>query len=124
MLSEAQQRIILERLAALDPGLVYVFGSVAENREHPESDIDLAFLSSTPQDPVRVFDLAQDLAIALNRDVDLVDLQRASTVMAKEVYRTGRLLFRRDAGTQHWFEMRTLSDYARLNEERAPILRP
>ncbi|MFM7296343.1 MAG: type VII toxin-antitoxin system MntA family adenylyltransferase antitoxin, partial [Planctomycetota bacterium] len=60
---------------------LYLFGSEAEGRSRPDSEIDLAFLSERALAPVIVFDVAQDLAAALHRDVDLVDLSKASTVV-------------------------------------------
>ena len=54
--------------------------------------------------------------------MDLIDLSRASTVMAKEVIRTGVVLHMADRSRLQQFEMRTLADYARLNEERQAVL--
>ena len=62
------------------------------------------------------------MASALGRDVDIVDLARASTVLQKEVVAHGRVLFQRSSGVRLAFEARVLGDYARLNEERAPVL--
>lgn len=62
------------------------------------------------------------IACQLDRSVDLIDLKRASTVMAKEVLRTGTPLSITNPSSQQDFEMRVLADYARLNEERQPIL--
>lgn len=88
----------------------------------------MAFLPPAPCDAWAVYlaaqDLAaQDLAVRLGCEVDLVDLQRASTVLRKEVWRTGRRLVTRRPRAADEFEMYTLSDHARLNEERAPVLR-
>jgi predicted nucleotidyltransferase len=101
---------------------VYLFGSEAEGRARPDSDVDLAFLSERALDPVVVFDVAQDLATALHRDVDLVDLSRASTVLRAQVIGRGRVLHSGDARRVGEFEMYALSDYARLNEERARVM--
>ncbi len=101
---------------------MYLFGSEAEGRARPDSDVDLAFLSERALDPVVVFDVAQDLATALHRDVDLVDLSRASTVLRAQVIGRGRVLHSGDARRVGEFEMYALSDYARLNEERARVM--
>ena len=42
--------------------------------------------------------------------------------MSKEVIRTGTLISDSVPALRQDFEMRTLSDYARLNEERQPVL--
>jgi hypothetical protein len=62
------------------------------------------------------------LASVLKREVDLIDLRSASTVMAIQVISTGRLLYDADASVRGGFEDFTYSSYARLNEERREIL--
>jgi predicted nucleotidyltransferase len=106
------------------PGLiaVYRFGSTARGQTHAESDVDLAFLADGPLEPVSRFDLQEQLAGRLGRDVDLVDLRRASTVMRMQVISTGVLLQAFDPTAQEAFEDHTYSAYARLNEERRAIL--
>lgn len=116
-------RPLLGELSVFRPLAVYLFGSAATGRSHPDSDIDLAILPEHPCDPVEIFEIANRLAQRTGRHVDLVDLKRASTVMCKEVVRTGLLLEQKDPAKRIEFEMLALSDYARLNEEREPVLR-
>ncbi|MBH0196947.1 MAG: hypothetical protein HP494_15485 [Nitrospira sp.] len=73
------------------PGLIalYRFGSQAKGTARPASDIDLAILSREPVPNLRRFELAQELATQLHRDVDLVDLHTASAVMKMQVLSTG-----------------------------------
>lgn len=106
------------------PGLValYRFGSVERNVVRPESDIDLAVLSQETLPDLRRFELAQELAIQLHREVDLVDLRSASTVMRMQVLSTGSCLTSENEQVRREFEMYAYSDYARLNEERRAIL--
>jgi uncharacterized protein len=61
--------------------------------------------------------------VQLHRDVDLVDLRSASTVMRMQVISTGECLTAADEAARREFEMYTYSDYARLNEERRDILK-
>jgi uncharacterized protein len=63
------------------------------------------------------------LAVQLHRDVDIVDLRSASTVMRMQVISTGECLASPDEAARREFEMYTYSDYARLNEERREILK-
>jgi uncharacterized protein len=113
---------IVPMLEVFRPAAIYLFGSMVHGGTHPQSDIDLAFLPLHACDPVQVFEMASRLADLLGREVDLIDLRAASTVMAKEVLRTGKLLAQSDPSRRKDFEMRTLADYARLNEERQPVL--
>lgn len=102
---------------------VYRFGSTATGGQRPDSDVDLAVLAPSPLDPVRRFELQEQLAVALRCDVDLVDLRRASTVMAMQVVSTGKTIAVFDAAEQERFEDYVFGSYARLNEERREILR-
>ena len=99
----------------------YLFGSGASGALRDDSDVDLAVLARREFDPVALFDAAQRIAAVLRRDVDLVDLCRASTVMRAQVIANGRRLT--PASTEvETFEMLALSDYARLVEERRPVI--
>jgi predicted nucleotidyltransferase len=106
------------------PGLalVYLFGSAAGGSARAASDLDVAFLADAAPAPMQRFRVQEDLARVLGRDVDLVDLRAASTVMRAEVLRTGRVLFERSRPERDRFEMHTCSAYALLNEERHGIL--
>jgi len=113
----------LARLRETVPDLVavYLFGSAA-GAMTAESDVDLAVLAARPLDSVARFDLQEGLALELRRDVDLVDLCAASTVMRAQVVSTGRVVLDLDPTARAFFEAHTLSAYALLNEERAGIL--
>lgn len=114
----------VDRLRREVPGLVavYLFGSAAHGTNGPQSDLDLAVLAGRPLDPVRRFDVQENLAAALGHDVDLVDLRVASTVFQMQVVSTGRVLLDADRGARAAFETFVYSAYALLNEERAGVL--
>jgi len=120
--TQAQRDALLSELAPFRPAAVYLFGSFAEGMSWPDSDVDIAFLPQVPVPPFTCFTTANVLADVFGREVDLVDLTRASTVLAKEVLRTGILLDDPSLPDREEFEMRVLADYARLNEERRPVL--
>lgn len=107
------------------PGLValYRFGSMERGVVRPESDIDLAVLPREALPELHRFELAQELAIQLHRDVDLINLRSASTVMRMQVLSTGSCLTSENEQARREFEMYAYSDYARLNEERGMILK-
>jgi predicted nucleotidyltransferase len=108
--------------AVPDTIALYRFGSTVTGATHAESDIDLAILAAHPLDPVFRFDLQEELAVRLRRPVDLVDLRRASTVMRVQVIARGTVLAVFDRPAMERFEAYAYSAYARLNEERAPVL--
>jgi len=106
------------------PGLVavYRFGSTSTGDARRGSDVDVAVLVEDALDPVRRFELQERLAALLRRDVDLVDLRSASTVLRMQVVAHGCLLCAPDDAERGRFEDGVFSSYARLNEERRAIL--
>lgn len=120
----AVQDVVAEIVPAAVPGViaVYQFGSTVDGTEHAQSDLDLALLASSPLPNLDRWALQEDLAAELRRDVDLVDLRAASTVMQAQVLDRGTVLFEGDRTARQQFEMHVCSAYALLNEERAGIL--
>lgn len=116
--------MIVDRLVRAIPEVwaIYRFGSAGTRFERADSDIDLAILSPRPMTGVARWELAQDLARWLRRDVDLVDLVGASTVLRHQVVGCGQRIYCADRFAAEEFESRALSDYVRLNEVRRDLL--
>jgi len=102
---------------------IYLFGSMADGTAHSGSDLDVALLTETSLKPVERWSIQEDLAGRLHRDVDLVDLRCASTVMQMQVVSHGLVIYDADSTTRQAFEVFVYSSYARFNEERKEILK-
>jgi predicted nucleotidyltransferase len=91
---------LLERLRPLcarpDLQLVVLFGSTARGVRRQQSDLDVGILGDEPLDLVDLTN--QVICLTHINDVDLVDLRRASPLLAMEVARHGRLLYERAPG--------------------------
>ncbi|MGI6451706.1 MAG: type VII toxin-antitoxin system MntA family adenylyltransferase antitoxin [Desulfitobacteriia bacterium] len=107
----------------LDPDAIVLFGSLVTGAIREDSDVDIAFLSEKEVPPVDLFFITQRLAGKLNRDVDLVDLKKASTVFQAQIVGKGSPIYIRDKRKYAEFQIRALKDYVILNEERAQILK-
>jgi predicted nucleotidyltransferase len=107
---------------SLAPFLIILFGSCAKGTMRSDSDIDIAFFSEKDYDAYEVFIAAQELAALMRRDVDLVDLSRASTVMKAQIVSVGRVIHCSNEAHRMVFFMNTLKEYAVLNEHRLPVL--
>ncbi len=59
---------------------IYLFGSMAKSESRPGSDVDLALWLRVKPEADKVYELKGQLSALTQRDVDLVDLQRADTV--------------------------------------------
>ncbi|BBO80287.1 type VII toxin-antitoxin system MntA family adenylyltransferase antitoxin [Desulfosarcina ovata] len=121
--SQLQKELIEEICSTVHSCVaIYRFGSWGTAAQRKGSDIDIAVLAASPLDPVGRWDLAQKLASIAGRDVDLVDLLRASTVLRMQVVAYGERLHCVDAEAAERFEDNVFSSYAKLNEERRLIL--
>lgn len=67
-------------------------------------------------------DLRFALQDLLKKDVDLINLRLAPTVFQKEIILAERRIFCADRYAADEFEMRVLSFYQKLNQERAGIM--
>ena len=122
-LSDEQLQQIEEYLVpTLNPYLIMLFGSAANGRLRADSDVDLAFLSDQEMQAYELFMLSQQLASLLGRDVHLLNLNQVPTVLQAQVIDKGKVLLDREPNRRQEFFILVLKKYARLNEERAPIL--
>lgn len=97
--------------------LAVLFGSVAQGRAHPASDVDVAIV---PVDENLALDeelvLERRLAQATGRDIDLVRLDRASAVLRWQVARTGVLLLADPPPEWTRFRVREASAHADIGD--------
>lgn len=75
---------------------LWLYGSEARGTARPDSDVDLGALFARPVTSRELFDATMALIRILDREVDLVDLDRVSPVLVRQVLRDGRLLVDRD----------------------------
>lgn len=100
---------------------VYLFGSHASGAARADSDVDIALYAVRALPRERVIELSLDLARILRRDVDLVDLAAAPTILQMQAIGEGKLIAAPDAYAAALFEVRVMRDYQDLKERRAEI---
>ncbi|HEX8606855.1 MAG TPA: nucleotidyltransferase domain-containing protein, partial [Pseudoduganella sp.] len=76
---------------------IWLFGSQANGHANAQSDVDLAVLIAGKIDTLKLWDVGQRLAAIAGREVDLLDLRAASTIMQYQVIMEGRRLWQKDA---------------------------
>lgn len=118
-----EKKIIQFLSNKISPLLIILFGSRVTGRINKDSDIDIAFLAEKEIEKYDLFLMAQELASKLSIEVDLIDLTKASTVFQAQIIHTGRTIYCKDQQIKAEFELKTFKMYAKLNEERAPILK-
>jgi uncharacterized protein len=106
---------------------IYLFGTFGTAMEKPNSDIDLALLLPRPEaraEKSLSFSACRDeLEPLTGHSVDLINLREINTVFQNEIITEGRLIYVADEAETDAFEMKVLSAYQKLNEERAGILK-
>lgn len=103
---------IRETLADLNAESIWVFGSFAEARESETSDVDIAVLLSPGSELPSQF--RERLSLVLARDVDLVDLRRASPILQMQVLKHGKLIEERAPQARVRFEAQVPARYEDL----------
>jgi predicted nucleotidyltransferase len=83
------------RALATDPRveLVILFGSAADSRRRSVGDVDLAVLTRPVLTFQQQLNLAADAVLAAGGDLDVVFLNDAPVVLAREIADTGRCLY-------------------------------
>ena len=95
----------------------YIFGSVAQGRTRPDSDIDIAVLLTRPLTGDRALRYRLDLTVALGAalhrdDVQLVMLNEAPSLLAHRVLSRGVLVFERSRAARTRFQVETARRHA------------
>jgi predicted nucleotidyltransferase len=101
---------------------ILLFGSQANGTATENSDVDLGILLDGMADPVKSWENAQVLAAQLGRDVDLVDLRAATTILQKEAIMNGCWIWQQSALACDQFELQVIAMYQQLQYDRRDIL--
>jgi predicted nucleotidyltransferase len=102
-------RTALEGLAGIR--LAVLFGSAASGRARADSDVDVAVLVEHDLDAGAESRLTRTLSLATGRNVDLIGLQRASTLLKWQVASKGVPLVERTPGEFARFRAGAASEY-------------
>lgn len=70
--------------------LTILFGSMAQDRTRDDSDLDIAIASSTPLTAQTHLVIIENMALAVGRPVDLIDLDRTHNPLLRQILTKGR----------------------------------
>ncbi|HEX6983706.1 MAG TPA: nucleotidyltransferase domain-containing protein [Balneolaceae bacterium] len=82
---------VLQKHSKVELSILY--GSVSENRETFESDLDIAVAGEKPISSKLKMKLIEDLASVSSRPVDLIDLQSTHGPLLKEILTEGTKIY-------------------------------
>jgi len=116
------QAIAKIREAFPDVVAVYSFGSFGTKHETATSDLDLAILMKKKIDRVTLWELAQEIAIKIDKNVDLIDLLQTSTILRFQIINNGKRIYCKDKRTCDSFENTIDSEYLNFRQLRAELI--
>lgn len=108
----AKLREALARRA--DVRFAILFGSCATKGPDQARDVDVAVRLRAPLSLMGLGALELELEDAVGKEVDVVDVDEASTVLRWEILRTGRVVDARDEEALHAFRVYVPLEYADL----------
>jgi predicted nucleotidyltransferase len=73
--------------------LCILFGSLANNKENRDSDLDIAIACRTSLDSLKKQKLIEELALIFGRPVDLIDLKIVSGTLLHQILTNGKLIY-------------------------------
>ena len=107
-----------------DLEFILLFGSVVSETVHKQSDIDLAFFF---QRPVDIVALTNEVIKLLHiKNVDVVDLKRASPLLKFSIVKNCKILYERQQGIFNEFyslAFRMYNDTKKLRDAQAIAIR-
>jgi len=89
---ESHRQLQHALLKVADIKLALLFGSVANGKATPQSDLDLAILKSQPLSNTDKKQLIETLAILTGRPIDLIDLRQAGEPILGQILKHGIVL--------------------------------
>jgi len=102
--------------------MIYLYGSVLSEAFNEDSDIDCAIHCNEKDFKTALFDIKPEIEIILKRDLDLVNIKTANPDFATEIIANGKLIYTKDQIFKDQYEMKILSEYLTLEEDRAIVL--
>lgn len=108
------------QLPALDA--IILFGSTATGHARADSDVDIAVFGAAPYTGSQLFDAGMACEAMLKKQVDLVDLRKAPTVLQMQVLKDGRYLFGERSPLAGAFELFIARSYEDLQIKRRDLM--
>jgi len=90
----------------------YIFGSYVQRKIGTDSDIDIAIYLEKKMDIETYLEIKMHLSDACKREVDLIVLNDAISLLKYQIYKNNILLFTRDKTIETRYKVKTLFEYS------------
>ena len=101
---------------------IYLFGSYHTGDADSKSDIDIAILLPKAVDAHKHWMNMQEIGITLKQEIDLIQLNTASTVFRYIILGNSQLLYSANENERLLFEVNAISMYLQFEQERKPLI--
>lgn len=101
---------------------IYLYGSVVTEMFRADSDVDISVLILEPLTADDVIYFKNTLGLLLRRDIDILDMRRASVEMAFSVLRSSIQIFSADSLLVGLYETALMSMWSDLQIDRREIV--
>lgn len=111
---------IVEYFDNKDIESLYIFGSFVKKELREDSDIDIAVIGTF--NFKKRIEYIYDLEKILNAKIDLIDFNKVDLLFQIEIITNGKCLFCKDRYEKEKLEMKILSKYLTLEEDRKVVI--
>ena len=103
--------------------LAIVYGSFAQGKEKPDSDLDLAVAGDRVLTPDEKVDIVNLISSKIGREVDLIDLNEATGTVVKQAVETGVVLIKHDVDLLARILSRIVTDEEDFQKTRRKLMK-
>lgn len=121
-MDEKMEKIKKILLSKIDCDAIILFGSYSRGTQNDESDIDIAFKTKQYISKKDIFYLKQEIEDAVNKDIDLINLDNIGDSFRYEILINGITLYCKDELKFELYKLDMYREFLDLNESRMSII--
>lgn len=122
-MEEIKGKVIKLLNNALDCDAIVIFGSFARGTQNEESDVDIGVKLNKEVTKNELYNISNELAEKLKRDIDLVNLDTIENDGFKyEILINGEVIYCKDSYKFDLYKLDAYREYLDLNEARKAII--
>lgn len=122
-MEEIKDKVIKLLNNALDCDAIVIFGSFARGTQNEESDVDIGVKLNKEVTKNELYNISNELAEKLKRDIDLVNLDTIENDGFKyEILINGEIIYCKDSYKFDLYKLDAYREYLDLNEARKAII--